>query len=416
MSNLLQFNADQFSSLSTQEFTQQWENIKLETLWEDEQEWLMQFLNLAKGDNEVELDLNNVLLVKTNNDRMLERCYGPSIFRVSEDGDGLVLKVGSNTFPISIQNERLVVGHLKGRFQWQTKKRLDESTYELLTARLGDNREDDPALYEIGCSLVEKEPASEVNGKLTANQLFLSQNKLDRLLESNSAIGQFFTFPKSGGGSVFKMQQLAPNSEYEVVAVDTTEPHPEYGVSYILRFIDGSSCFARGNSEVVLKRNLATIQKQLASGKTWTLKIGEIKEFKEGKFTVNNALVQRTAALSGSAPKPKPIQQVTASGTALNNIQRANDNRQLAPAQVAPVGFTATSGTNHEARQWAMKQGLAESVAQDLMKQVDALNEERKASGESMSLNDRRLAFITYVNEALEANPITTIEAESIPF
>lgn len=404
MSTVLLFNAEQFSSLSTIEFAQQWENVSLESLWEDEQATVSEFLNLAKGESDIELNLNNVLLVKTNDDRMLDRVYGPSIFRESQDGDGLIMKVGANSFPIVIQNERLIVGFLKGRFQWQTKQRLDGSSYDLLVARLADSRADDPTVYEIGCSLAEKEPTTEVNGKLQSNPLFLSQPKLDKLLESGAGLGQFFTSAPSGNGSVFKMQQLPSNSEHEVVGVVATEPHPEYGVSYILRLAGGAAVFARGNSETFLKKNLATVQNQIAAGKTWTLKVGEIKEFTPGKFTVNNALVPRQPRLSGAAPRP--IQQQRPA------MQASNGNGSALATQ-PPKEFSETYGTRNQAIEWAVNKGVERELAQGLIEHLNSVSTQRQAEGLPFTLDDYRKSFIDSVNSHLAENPTQTVDVSA---
>lgn len=401
MSNFVVFNGDQFSSLSTGEFAQQWENIKLESLWEEEQKIVSDFLTLAKGDSDIELNLNNVLLVKTN-EGMLERVYGPSIFRESEDGDGLILKVGANSFPVEIKNERLVVGYLTGRFTWVPKERVDKTRYDLLTARLADSRVDDADEYEIGCSLVAKEATEEVNGKVQSNPLFLSLLKLDKLLQSNAALGQFFTAAKSGGGSVYKMQNLQANSEHTVVAVDVTEPHPEYGVSYILRLDGGASVFARGNSEVVLKKNLGAIRKQLAEGKTWTLKVGTIDEYTPGKFKVNNALVARQASLGTSTPKP---------------IQQARPALSAAPTGSIeqPKGFSATSGNSEQGKQWAISQGLSAEQADALKTQIDTLAAERQEANKPLHVNERRQMFIDLVQQHLATNPTQTLDVAATP-
>lgn len=412
MSNILSFNVDLFSSLTTNEYAQQWENISLDQLWEDEQQVIKTFLSLAKGDSDTELNFNNVLLVKTNDDRMLDRVYGPSIFRESEEGDGLVLKMGANSFPVRIENERVHCGYLKGRFQWLQKKRADETNYDLLTVRLSDDRDDDSLIdYEISCSLVTNESTIDENGVMKANPLFLSSKKLDKLLESNAGLGQFFSVPKSGGGSVFKMQMLQPNSEYEVVDITVTEPHPEYGVSYILRLEGGASTFARGNSELILKKNLSSIRNHLQAGKALTLKIGEIKEFAPNKWSVNNALVFRQPALIGAIPKP--VQQVRPA--------TSNNGSALAPTKPANQGFTATSGTSGQGLQWAIEQGISMDTAKELYEQINALATERKEAGEPFHVNERRQMFIDAVKAHLTANPSQTVdvvasEVDDIPF
>ena len=409
MSNILSFNVDQFSSLTTNEYAQQWENISLDQLWEDEKQVIKTFLDLAKGDSDTELNFNNVLLVKTNDDRMLDRVYGPSIFRESEDGDGLVLKLGANSFPVRIENERVHCGHLKGRFQWLQKKRADETNYDLLTVRLSDDRDDDSLIdYEISCSLVTNESTIDENGVMKANPLFLSSKKLDKLLESNAGLGQFFSVPKSGGGSVFKMQMLQPNSEYEVVDITVTEHHLEYGVSYILRLAGGASTFARGNSELILKKNLASIRNHLQAGKALTLKVGEIKEFAPNKWSVNNALVFRQPALTGAIPKQ--VQQV-----------RSGSGSALAPTRPVTQGFTATSGTSEEGFQWAIKQGVSIDAAKEFYEQINAFATERKEAGEHLHVNERRQMFIDAVKAYLTANPsqtvdVTASEVDDIPF
>lgn len=393
MSNLLQFNVDTFSSLSTLEYASQWEQVGFDKLWEDEQAIVSEFLRLAKGDSDVELNFNNVLLVKTNDDRMLQNVYGPSIFRESENSDGLVLKAGANVFPVAVLNGRLTVGQLSGKFQWLTKKRLDETTYDVLVARLYDSQseDDDPLMYEFGCSLAATSPTTEVNGSLQKNPLYLSQPKLDKLLDSNAALGQFFSAPKSGGGSVFKMQQLGANTEWEVTGVDATEPHPEYGISYILRLAGGASVFARGNSETVLKRNFANISKQLESGKTWTLKIGEVKEFAPGKMSVNNALIARSPALSGNVPKP---------------IQQAQ--KAIAPASSLPK----KPSSRDELIKWASDKGVEIDVINGLFADINTIAIQKANEGSPMTSEDKRDCFIASVEAGLKAQPAPTQTVE----
>lgn len=395
--SILLFNADTFSSLSTIEYASQWEQIAFDQLWEDEQTVINEFLLLAKGDTDIKLNLKDVLLVKTSDDRMLERVYGPSIFRESAEGDGLILKAGSNVFPIVIQNERLTIGHLIGKFQWLTRKRLDETTYDVLVARLYDSRseDDDPLMYEIGCSLAATSPTTEVNGQVQKNPLYLSQPKLDKLLAANAGLGQFFSAPKSGGGSVYKMQQLGANTEWEVIGVDVTEPHPEYGVSYILRLAGGASCFARGNSETLLKRNFNNIKKQLESGMSWTLKVGKVEEFAPGKTSVNNALVQRTPAIAGTAPK---------------QIQQAPKAIASAPAQ------PKKPASRDELVKWATSKGIDTETINNLLEDINKMAQQKASEGQPMSSEDKRDSFMASIEAGLKAYPIMpAIEVQAEP-
>jgi hypothetical protein len=400
MSNLLQFSADTFSSLSTLEYASQWEQVGFDQLWEDEQLIITEFLRLAKGDTDIELNFKNVLLVKTNDDRMLQNVYGPSIFRESENGDGLVLKAGANAFPVILQNGKLTVGNFTGKFHWVTKKRLDESTYDVLVARLYDStsEDDDPLMYEFGCSLAATDSTIDVNGRIEKNPLYLSQPKLDKLLDANAGLGQFFSAPKSGGGSIFKMQEMSANTEYEVIDVDATEPHPEYGVSYILRLAGGASCFARGNSATLLKKNFKGIKDQLKSGKTWTLKIGAITEErdKDGKVKktyVNNALVARQAAMSGNAPKP--IQQA----------QKA----------IAPVAATPNKPSSvDDLIKWATAKGVKKDVINGLFEDINAVAATRAAEGSPMSSEDKRDSFMASVEAGLKAQATQTLDTVAV--
>ena len=395
------FNTEAFSSLSCNEYTSQWENIKLEQLFPDEAELVQGFLTLAKGDTDIELN-NTVLLVKTNDDRLLETVYGASIFRESENGDGLVIKMGNNMFPVNITEGRacLQVGYLKGSFLWLQKKRLDKTEYSVLTASLYDGRPEGNAddVYEIGCSLITKDETinDPATGKLTGNPLFLTSPKLDRLLDAKAALGQFFSVAKSGGGSIFKMQQLGANTEWRVIKVDQTEPHKEYGISYILRLDGGASVFARGNSEVICRKQFAFVCDSLAKGDIWTLKVGQIEEFSPGKFKVNNALVRRAPSLNGSAPKP---------------IAQARPQLAAAPTQ-AKKEFGADYGSAQEGKDWAIAQGLSEAQVEDIKNKVDSIANQKKEAGESMSAPQRRLAFMAYVREAVSNQQ--TVDVQSV--
>jgi hypothetical protein len=394
------FNTESFSSLSCLEYSSQWENIKLDQLFPDEAELVQGFLTLAKGDSDIELS-DTVLLVKTNDDRLLEQVYGASIFRESEDGDGLVIKMGNNKFPINITEGRacLQVGYLKGSFLWLQKNRGDGTPYNVLTANLYDGRPESNAddVYEVACSLVTKdETINDSTGKLTSNPLFLTPPKLDRLLDAKAALGQFFSVAKSGGGSVFKMKDLGAHTEWRVVAVDESDPHPDYGISYILRLDGGASTFARGNSEVICRKQLKMIRESLAKGDIWTLKIGVVEEYAPGKTKVNNALVRRAPSLNGSSPKP---------------IAQARP--QLAAASTQRV-FGADYGNAQEGKEWAIKQGLSSEQADEIKSKVDAIADKKKEAGETMTPPQRRLAFMAFVKELVAQSPTTTIDVDAV--
>lgn len=396
------FNTEAFSSLSCLEYASQWENIKLDQLFPDEAELVQDFLTLAKGDTDIELN-DTVLLVKTNDDRLLEQVYGASIFRESENSDGLVIKMGNNLFPLQITDGRacLQVGYLKGSFLWLQKKRLDGSAYSVLTANLYDGRPDGNPddVYEIACSLVTKdETINDPTGKLTGNPLFLTPPKLDRLLDAKAALGQFFSVAKSGGGSVFKMKDLGAHTEWRVIAVDESEPHQEYGISYILRLDGGASTFARGNSEVICKKQLKMIRESLAKGDIWTLKIGVVEEYAPGKTKVNNALVRRAPSLNGSTPKP---------------IAQARPQLAAAPTQTKK-NFGADYGSQQEGKEWAIAQGLTDAQADELCKRVDAIANQKKEAGEKMTAPQYRLAFMAYVREVASNQQTVDVDAVTV--
>lgn len=76
-------------------------------------------------------------------------------------------------------------------------------------------------------------------------------------------------------------------------------------------------------------------------------------------------------------------------------------------------GFSETSGTASEAKQWAVKQGLEPEMADNLLSDIDAIASERKEAGTSMTGNERRQMFISSVKAA---NPDIKPFADEIPF
>lgn len=142
------------------------------------------------------------------------------------------------------------------------------------------------------------------------------------------------------------------------------------------------------------------------------------------KITKTGAKLTTKYSIVPSPKKPLTAEQVDAIENEvttfdLNSLFTEPDQLPQQLQAPKPTGFSETSGTAHEAKQWALKQGIDAEAIDSLLADIDIIANGRKEDGVPMSGNERRKMFIDSVNAHLEANPDfkpVASETDSIPF
>ncbi len=109
----VQFDSSLFPELNLIEYESPWTVIGFQHLAEGEgQEMLGLFISLIRAPGQI-IDEDELLLVKAENG-LLRRVYGPCVF---QSGSGLMVKLGSNSFPLKVIGRDLICGDLQGDFE-----------------------------------------------------------------------------------------------------------------------------------------------------------------------------------------------------------------------------------------------------------------------------------------------------------
>ena len=223
----------QFKSTKTTDFT----SIDLSAIDEDEQKHPLALLAGLKGDNEIHLNLEKLLLVKLAHG-IPDGVYGASLYRESSDSDALVIKFGQNTFPVAIKGKEISVGNFTGEFSWETKKKLDGTTYQKVWLELVT--EADPYTYYTVPLAMPKE-------------VEIKKPVFTAALNSGQGIAHFLkpvpVMDGSGFAHTFSLEDLEIG-EYKIEGIEQyKKTDTTYGLYVYKIFLEGGvSVFAKGKS------------------------------------------------------------------------------------------------------------------------------------------------------------------------
>jgi len=291
----INFRNEDFPSLAMTQFSGKWNPVAMSELGEEEQDFMLVLLLAASDGGEVNQE--DILLVRATEDgALLDRVYGPSVF-LDPDTNELVLKVGGNSFPVTIEGQNFRVGSLCGPISFEKdpiKRRIkdkdgDDLEVDYYPATI-DLLPDDGTDYEfcVNCAL--------------APELEVTRSKvLQMLKKSESIVGFFNCAPKNEGGSAIKMQDLGVG-EYALQSVRSIDG--SYGKSFILMLESGQEVWGRGNVDIVLKSQQARIEGLLEEGQPVTLVVSKIQPRSDGKYRVDCALMLREPRESTSSATP----------------------------------------------------------------------------------------------------------------
>ena len=223
----------QFKSTKTTDFT----SVDLSAIDEDEQKHPLALLAGLKGDNEIHLNLEKLLLVKLAHG-IPDGVYGASLYRESSDSDALVIKFGQNTFPVAIKGKEISVGNFTGEFSWETKKKLDGTTYQKVWLELVT--EADPYTYYTIPLAMPKE-------------VEIKKPVFTAALNSGQGIAHFLkpvpVMDGSGFAHTFSLEDLEIG-EYKIEGIEQyKKTDTTYGLYVYKIFLEGGvSVFAKGKS------------------------------------------------------------------------------------------------------------------------------------------------------------------------
>jgi hypothetical protein len=150
----------------------------------------------------------------------------------------LVIKFGHNTFPVTIKGKEISVGNFTGEFSWETKKKLDGTTYQKVWLELVS--EVDPYTYYTIPLAIPKEV--EIKKPVFA-----------AALNSGQGIAQFLkpvpVNDGSGFAHTFSLEDLEIG-EYKIERIEQyKKTNTTYGLYVYKIFLEGGvQVFAKGKS------------------------------------------------------------------------------------------------------------------------------------------------------------------------
>jgi hypothetical protein len=332
MSTVINFTKDNFPSLSFTEFLGPWNQVALEDLSTNEQEFMSVFLSYAAGDD-AEPNVEDILLVKAAAGGILKDVYGPSLF---QGGDGeLILKVGANSFPVKhVGGLEWRVGGLEGQISFESKpikvKQKDSS---------GSGEEYEVELYPANLELLPDDGSEwqfncRCSWDISADP---TPAKVKQTMKRGESIAHFFrTVPQPGeGGDTFKMQDLG-EGEFAVVSIRVIETK-NYGDRYVLKLSDDREVWSRGNVEAVLKDDecRSNVEDALKKERPVTLCITSITQRGDRTY-VDCALRFRAPRAAGEvvADKPKAAKTVNQQKAAAKSVAPAGATSKVAVGKV----------------------------------------------------------------------------------
>lgn len=264
-----------FSSLHFQEWIPGYNHIsvnQLNTEVANESIYLTTFLRECSNG---EYDETDVLSVKASSEGIVERIYGPVIL-ASEDGK-IILRSGSNIFPIRQEGRNFILGSLKGELEGYDIK-IKKETPEERTISIPRidfiSPADKSIIYSIRVLIQEG-----VDGEA-----------LKQLARSEQPIAPYLTIAKSGGVDAYRLHEV-PEGEYRVTDIDRNEGG-KWGTSYLI-VMGNQGVWSNKSLRSKLDNHYEIFKKFLAEGKAITLKIANIRDLDNGNKTCDAALFLR---------------------------------------------------------------------------------------------------------------------------
>ena len=235
------FDRDEFPGVTLLEFERDWTDLKLTDLDDDEMQIVTNFMAfLPESLNE---EFSETVLVAFSQDGVLERLYGPAIFRASEDDDSLVLRMGGNLYPVEqLEGNKFAIkqkgkisldGELISGEAKTAKIKIDgeETEVEFNPTSISFLPSEGDTDYQISCILdLQAQPTS---------------GAIRRALKKGDSLGQFLVTPPSGNGGAMPMTEIEVG-EYNVLEIEETET--QYGTSYILTLENGDRVWSAGSA------------------------------------------------------------------------------------------------------------------------------------------------------------------------
>lgn len=248
-----------FSSLMFLEFEPGWSNVGMDSLDDEEREILQGFINALPAPIEQEkTNLDEVLLVKADENGTLLNVYGPTIYQHPKE-ESLILKLGSNEYAIletQTDGKRPQPLYVCGQLEAVGVERGDEVELNITTDEgkrtVNFNplslffEAEDSESYQISCQVnAETEP---------------TMGTLKTQFNEGGSLAYFLRKPSAGDGAM-SMKDLQPG-EYNFTAVERVdgEWQGKPVVKFIVTLDDGRKIRAIGGAK-----------NQFSNKKIWTI-------------------------------------------------------------------------------------------------------------------------------------------------
>lgn len=269
-----------FSSLYFQEWIPGYNHISVDqlcTVFSNESIHLVTFLCSCTSDGEY--DETDVLSLKASPEGIVERVYGPVIL-ASELGD-LILRSGSNTFPLVQKGRDFILGSLKGELE----------SYDL---KIKKDTPEEKTISIPRIDFISPTDKSVIYSVRVLIQEGIDGEGLKQAARSEQAIAPYL----SVAVTAYRLTEV-PEGEYLVTGINRNEGG-KYGNSYLI-IAGNTGVWSNKSLRSLLDKNYETFKKLLSQGSAVTLKIANIRELDNGKKTCDAALFLRES--KAIAPK-----------------------------------------------------------------------------------------------------------------
>lgn len=248
-----------------------------------------------------DFNLGEVLTVKLDSDMMVERVYGPAIF--SDDDGNLILQIGNNRVPATLEGAKLKCGTFSGDVEMQE---VDGK----------DDHGKDVKLLVVKWWIYQDDWTEEMNGisiPFVLDRTASLTKAAFRKALSQGDIGKFVAVAGKGGNYI-KLDEL-DIGEYRILEIEENDPHPEYGRSWTLT-LDGVNGKVNSKGKMMeraLVQKAAIYQATLKKGKDVTLNFSQKKVLPNGKMQCIAGFFLRPPnpakmVVGNTQSEPKPIE------------------------------------------------------------------------------------------------------------
>lgn len=380
------FDLETFASVYyLDRFSKQWETVSLSEIDEEEAAVARKLLGYLKGDSDIDVSEDNLLLIKTENDTPVT-LYGASVFRASDENEDLVVKFGNNIFPLTFdaKSKEIKVGSLTGEFVFLNKETADKKPYQVLVAEL--NPSDDPYLtYPLAVSVQKG--------------LTLTKPQFNAAIASGAGVAQFFSVPGTGGngGTTYNLEDLELG-EYPIAAIHQYEKKDKtFGLyCYVLELEGGAKVWVKGGSQNQLvqtdeekgtksNKRFKKLSTAIKSGSPYKLKISKKESYKKKengvevtKWSVTNVIMP---GVTRTISPDLPLKQIEQAKPELPEVKLLSQTELI---------------------QWAVSQGLTEAEANSIAAKLP----------KNMSREKKQDEFFIQVGQYLKST-IQTVDIEA---